>query len=445
MFYKRLAAVLAMCLAFPAVSFADYQAIVNVDSLNLRKEQNTTSTITGKVTANMRVDISGIEGKWLKTEFGNEESYLYHDYVDVYDVTCFGKATLKKDFVVKNSSLEFTKGESVPVYDFFNGYYLVKKQKQYLYVHSSLLNVKLTGVISRPVLLKNGVSTKHKNERLMNEKAVEHKISMAFTNQNKNSVFSERENDVNKIIAVGEQKVTDDIQELDLFDGYELDIEKVKSDALEKSTDIKEKNTDKNSNITTIKKEDTAEPKARLSEELQDEIGYFIDKSEILRYAVAELGKPYVYGATGPDTFDCSGFTSYVYKKVGISIPRTSAIQAENGEFVEKENLRSGDLVFFDTRSLSKLTVEVEDDDVEFQENTLDIVVDDIMQETLASAVSKAKKKTTVIRPNKVTHVGIYIGDDKFIHASSGGKEVVITDLNSKYYAQRYHSARRYK
>lgn len=61
MFYKRLAAVLAMCLAFPAVSFADYQAIVNVDSLNLRKEQNTTSTITGKVTANMRVDISGIE------------------------------------------------------------------------------------------------------------------------------------------------------------------------------------------------------------------------------------------------------------------------------------------------------------------------------------------------------------------------------------------------
>lgn len=47
---------------------------------------------------------------------------------------------------------------------------------------------------------------------------------------------------------------------------------------------------------------------------------------------------------------------------------------------------------FFDTRSLSKLTVEVEDDDVEFQENTLDIVVDDIMQETLASAVSKAKE-----------------------------------------------------
>lgn len=99
-----------------------------------------------------------------------------------------------------------------------------------------------------------------------------------------------------------------------MFDGYELDIEKVKSDALEKSTDIKEKNTDKNSNITTIKK-------IRLNrrhgyrKNYKDEIGYFIDKSEILRYAVAELGKICLW-SYGPDTFDCSGLLPMCIKKL---------------------------------------------------------------------------------------------------------------------------------
>lgn len=117
------------------------------------------------------------------------ESYLYHDYVDVYDVTCFGKATLK-DFAVKNSSLEFTKGK-VFLFMIFLMVLSCKKTKTIFVCAQFFIKCQIDrSDFSSPVLLKNGVSTKHKNERLMNEKAVEHKISMAFTNQNKNSVFS---------------------------------------------------------------------------------------------------------------------------------------------------------------------------------------------------------------------------------------------------------------
>lgn len=118
----------------------------------------------------------------------------------------------------------------------------------------------------------------------------------------------------------------------------------------------------------------------------------------IIDIAKMKLGRKYVWGAVGSKgTFDCSGFTSYVYKKKGINIPRTSFNQSKYGKFIPKSNLRKGDLIFFDT--------------------------------------SKKKK-------GYVNHVGIYMGGGNFIHASSAKKKVVITKL-SKFYAQRYRGARR--
>jgi len=111
------------------------------------------------------------------------------------------------------------------------------------------------------------------------------------------------------------------------------------------------------------------------------------------------LGTPYVWGATGPSTFDCSGFTQWVYRDLGINIPRVSRDQAKVGEYVRYENLQKGDMVFFDT-----------------------------------------KKR----RSGKVTHVGIYLGNNNFIHASSAGKKVVIYNFNKKkYYKKRFLWGRR--
>jgi cell wall-associated NlpC family hydrolase len=63
--------------------------------------------------------------------------------------------------------------------------------------------------------------------------------------------------------------------------------------------------------------------------------------------ALGQRGDPYVYGAEGPSSFDCSGLTSYSWKKAGISIPRTSRSQSTYGRAVSKSALRAGDLVFF--------------------------------------------------------------------------------------------------
>lgn len=133
----------------------------------------------------------------------------------------------------------------------------------------------------------------------------------------------------------------------------------------------------------------------------------FVSKSEkdkeksrrMISLAKTKLGKKYVWGASGnKNTYDCSSFTKYVYKNIGISIPRTSLHQSKFGKEVKRNELKKGDLVFFDT--------------------------------------SKKRK-------GYVNHVGIYLGDNKFIHASSAKKKVVITSLDKRFYSNRYKGARR--
>jgi len=121
--------------------------------------------------------------------------------------------------------------------------------------------------------------------------------------------------------------------------------------------------------------------------------------SKITSLAKKKLGRRYVWGATGQkNTFDCSGFTTYVYKKNGISLPRRAIAQSKYGKYVSRKNLKKGDLIFFDT--------------------------------------SKHRR-------GYVNHVGIYLGNGKFIHASSAKKKVVITSLNKPFYSSRFKVARR--
>ena len=119
---------------------------------------------------------------------------------------------------------------------------------------------------------------------------------------------------------------------------------------------------------------------------------------QIAQYAKQYLGCPYVYGGSGPKTFDCSGFTMYVYSNFGYSLSHSATAQSKLGTYVEKENLQPGDLVFF------------------------------LDYETM----------------DGIGHCGIYIGDGNFIHASSGtGYCVKISTLTSGSYLNRYATARR--
>lgn len=117
----------------------------------------------------------------------------------------------------------------------------------------------------------------------------------------------------------------------------------------------------------------------------------------VIKLANAQLGKPYKYGATGPNSFDCSGLTQYVYKNaVGVAIPRVSSDQAKTGKSISYNNLQPGDLVFFNTSG------------------------------------------------SGISHVGIYIGNNEMIHAPSSGKTISIVNIKTNsYWSSRYVTARR--
>lgn len=117
---------------------------------------------------------------------------------------------------------------------------------------------------------------------------------------------------------------------------------------------------------------------------------------QIVDQARKYMGIPYRFGATGPNAYDCSGFTQTVFRQLGVRLPRTASAQSRVGQFISKADLQPGDLVFF--------------------------------QHTYTK--------------NRVDHVGIYIGGGKFINAWPGAG-VTISDLNRPYFRSHYWGARR--
>ena len=114
---------------------------------------------------------------------------------------------------------------------------------------------------------------------------------------------------------------------------------------------------------------------------------------KVLTYALAQVGDPYVIAADGDNSFDCSGLVLASYKRAGISLPHSSRTQFKVTKRVSKSDLRAGDLVFFFRRGAA--------------------------------------------------HVGIYIGNNKFVHASNPREDVRITSLNDPWYSARYSGAGR--
>lgn len=115
---------------------------------------------------------------------------------------------------------------------------------------------------------------------------------------------------------------------------------------------------------------------------------------QIADYALQYLGYPYVYGGEDPSGFDCSGFMQYVFANFGYTINRTATAQLQNGYYVERDSLKPGDIIYFGSGSIA-------------------------------------------------SHVGLYIGDGKFVHAQGSATGVVISSLSENWYNNRYLCAHR--
>lgn len=119
-------------------------------------------------------------------------------------------------------------------------------------------------------------------------------------------------------------------------------------------------------------------------------------RSELLLRALGLVGVPYRYGGRSPETgFDCSGLVHYVFSGAGLFLPRRAQDMSRVGEPVRRRDLSPGDLVFFDTLR------------------------------------------------EPYSHVGIYLGENRFIHAPSNGGRVEIVSMTERYWTRRYNGARR--
>ena len=123
---------------------------------------------------------------------------------------------------------------------------------------------------------------------------------------------------------------------------------------------------------------------------------YSSDIDKVVEVALAQVGKPYIWASANPNIgFDCSGLTYYAFKQAGINLNRTSYTQINNGVSVDSKDLRKGDLVFFNNGG------------------------------------------------GRISHVGIYIGNNQFVHASSPGTGVILSKLFGSYFGNTYVGARR--
>ena len=115
----------------------------------------------------------------------------------------------------------------------------------------------------------------------------------------------------------------------------------------------------------------------------------------LLQAAESQIGAPYRYGGAGPDAFDCSGLVTYAYRRIGVVVPRTAAQQFAAATPVKRNELRPGDLVFFRLESRS------------------------------------------------VSHVGIYAGENRFVHAPQSGGNVRMASLDEDHFRSSFAGAGR--
>ncbi|HEX2586502.1 MAG TPA: C40 family peptidase [Steroidobacteraceae bacterium] len=116
---------------------------------------------------------------------------------------------------------------------------------------------------------------------------------------------------------------------------------------------------------------------------------------EIALRAIALVGKPYHYGGFDLKGFDCSGLVYYIYRELGMDVPRSALEQHQRALHIEREELLPGDLVFFQ------------------------------------------------INRRRISHVGIYVGDNRFVHSPQTGKRVELRNLDDAYFAKRLVGAGR--
>ena len=407
-------------------------ATVTADTLNLRSEASTDSSIVKLLNQGEELDVISDEGDWLRVSSDGTEGYVSKDYVQVNEETVnttpktptetptqtpttenpseTGTGTtvvtskVNQDTQIRilpliNSNVleNISSGATVTIITSTNKWTFVETDTISGWILNSALEENTTSTSDNQTTenTDNG-NTDDTNSSENNDTTNQSSDTMYDTAVTKyingSSVYIRNEPSTDASIVISLIRNTDVTVTGENGDWY-----KVKYGDFEgyifKELLSDEQTEQTNRHMPLAETTNLQENVEQTSNSNESSLG-----QEIVEYAKQYLGYPYVYGGAGSSSFDCSGFTMYVYKNFGYSLSHSARAQSKMGTYVEKENLQPGDLVFF-------LDYETMDD---------------------------------------IGHCGIYIGDGNFIHASSGtGYCVKISTLLSGSYDRRYATARR--
>ena len=338
-------------------------------SLNVRKGPSTSYSIITSLSNGTKVNVISSSGGWSKITTGSTTGYVSNQYLSNSAPSSSSETSTTK-YVVANVGLNVRKGPSTShavVTTLANGTKVTVKSTSNGW--SKITTGNITGYVSSSYLTSSKPST---DDNSTNETST---IKYVDANVGLN---------VRKVPSTSYAAITK------LADGTKVTV-KSTSNGWSKIT---------TGNITGyVSSSYLTSKKPSSGSSSSSDSSTSTSASKLISYAKKFLGKPYVWGAQGPNGFDCSGFTYYVFKNsAGITLPRTSSMQSKYGTAVSKSNLKPGDLLFFDTVGSNN---------------------------------------------GGVTHCGIYIGNGQMIHAASGQGKVVINNINSSYYVNAYVNARR--
>ena len=331
-------------------------------SVNFRSAPNTSSTSYGELKNGTKVNVVGVSSGWYKVTYNGKTGYIHPDYITLASssagtagkVKCSSSVNLRSEANTSSSILaELKNGTAVTVVSTANGWCKVTCSGKTGYIKQDYVST--TGSASNNTSASTGTAAVVKCSSTVNFR------SSASTSST----------------ILGELKNGTAVTVLSTSNGWSKVSYAGKAGYI--SADY----------LVTASSGTAITPSNNAAS-----VSISAKRQSVLNYAAQFLGVPYVYGGSTPSGFDCSGFTSYVFKNTVGSIPRVAQAQYDATTRVSRDDLLPGDLVFFGSSTSS------------------------------------------------ISHVGIYVGSNQFIHAPNTGDVVKYSSLTGSY-ATRYQGAGR--
>ena len=383
-----------------SVSYATTATVIT-ETLRLRKAPTTDSNILRNLDAGDEVEVIAKEGDWYKISFDGHEGYIAAEYVKLN-----GEIPSTTD--ENNQTVDNNTGDNTSTKVNYDGEIKLRPNTS-MYILPALISSevkKIEAETSIKILetlnnwsnievegITGWVLNKYienfddiKNNLTVDENAESTEVKTGYVNVTSANVRSEATTEsavVKTLVLNNEVKILEDLGDWYKIENGEGVAYIYASLVSDEKTEITSRSS-KNRTSTPVSTEKSAALIASAS------------GNSVAEFAKQYIGYNYVYGGSGPTVFDCSGFTMYVFKQFGISLPHNAVTQSNYGVYVSKENLVPGDLVIFNDYS-----------------NT------------------------------SIGHAAIYIGDGRIVHAANSNRGVTTDTILSGYYDIRFVEGRR--